>query len=95
MRRFSFMLLCALGLSPLSGIVGADTLVVESVAASAGSVSRPAHGITMDAVLQQYGEPLERKGPVGEPPITHWVYTDFIVYFEYDRVIHAVVPHQK
>jgi hypothetical protein len=93
MRRFSFLLLLALGLGPLSATSNADTLVVESVNASAGTVTRPAHGTTMDTVLQQFGEPMQRKGPVGEPPISHWVYTDFVVYFEHDRVIHAVVPH--
>ena len=28
---------------------------------------------------------------VGEPPISRWVYADFVVFFEYDRVIHAVI----
>ena len=93
MRRLSFLLLLALGLGPLSATCSADTLVVESVNASAGMVSRPAHGITMDAVTQQFGEPQQRMGPVGDPPISHWVYADFVVYFEYDRVIHSVVPH--
>jgi len=68
----------------------ADTLLMESVNVSA-TVARPAHGVTMDAVVQRFGEPLERKGPVGEPPISHWVYADFVVYFEYDHVVHAVV----
>ncbi|MDT8387572.1 MAG: hypothetical protein RQ736_08665 [Thiogranum sp.] len=91
MRRISFLLLLALGLGPLSVTVTADTLVVESVNAAA-TVDRPARGMTTDAVLQQFGEPLERRGPVGDPPISHWVYADFVVYFERDRVIHAVVP---
>ena len=95
MRRFSYLLLLALGLSPLSGTVVADTLLVESVNASANSVVRPTHGSTMDAVLQQFGEPPQRHGPVGDPPISHWVYADFVVYFEHQRVIHSVVPHQK
>ena len=48
----------------------------------------------MDQVLQRFGEPQQRLGPVGEPPISHWVYPDFVVYYEYDRVIHAVVPRR-
>lgn len=93
MRRISFLLLLALGPGSLSTSAGADTLLMESVNASAGTVSRPAHGSTMDAVLQRFGEPNQRSGPVGDPPISNWIYPDFVVYFEYDRVIHAVVPH--
>ncbi len=91
MRRISFLLLLALGLGSLPVTTTADTLVVESVNAAA-TVDRPARGMTTDAVLQKFGEPLERRGPVGDPPISHWVYADFVVYFEQDRVIHAVVP---
>ena len=31
------------------------------------------------------------RAAVGEPPITRWEYRNMIVYFEYDRVIHAVM----
>ena len=93
MRRISFSLVLSLGLG-LSGTAIADTLVMES-AQSAPSISRPAHGVTMDRVIQSFGEPRERRGPVGDPPISHWVYDDFIVYFEYQHVIHSVVPHRK
>jgi hypothetical protein len=27
---------------------------------------------------------------VGQPPITRWVFPTFVVYFEYQHVIHAV-----
>jgi hypothetical protein len=91
MRRISFFLLFSLGLACSGGAVG-DTLLVESVQ-SASSVVRPAHGMLMEQVLQQYGEPQQRLGPVGEPPISHWVYADFIVYFEHQHVIHSVIPH--
>ena len=90
MRRISFLLLLSLGLACSGGAVG-DTLLVESVQ-SGSSVVRPAHGMVMEQVLQQYGEPQQRLGPVGEPPISHWVYGDFIVYFEHQHVIHSVLP---
>lgn len=93
MRRISFTLVLSLGLG-LSGAAFADTLVVESVQ-SAPSIARPAHGMTMDQVEQRFGAPRERLGPVGEPPISHWVYDDFVVYFENRHVIHSVVPHRK
>ena len=90
MRRISFLLLLSLGLACSGGAVG-DTLLLESVQ-SGSSVVRPAHGMVMEQVLQQYGEPQQRLGPVGEPPISHWVYGDFIVYFEHQHVIHSVLP---
>ncbi|MCO7225844.1 hypothetical protein [Pleionea sp. CnH1-48] len=52
--------------------------------------STPRHGISMDSVRSQYGEPAQILQPVGEPPITRWVYQDFTVYFEFDKVIHSV-----
>jgi hypothetical protein len=72
----------------------ADTLLVESVQ-SAPDVSRPERGMTMEQVLQNRGEPQRRVGPVGEPPISHWVYPDFVVYFESNYVLHSVIPHGK
>ncbi len=93
MRRISFSLLLSLGLG-LPGMAAADTLVVESVQ-SAPAITRPTHGMTMDQVAQRFGEPAERRGPVGEPPISHWVYDDFVVYFEHQYVIHSVVPHAR
>lgn len=93
MQRISYLLLLSLGLTCSGGVIG-DTLLVESVqSASASAAVRPAQGMVMEQVIQQYGEPQQRLGPVGEPPISHWVYGDFIVYFEHQHVIHSVVPH--
>jgi hypothetical protein len=50
----------------------------------------PLRGMSMQLVEDRFGEPLERLGPVGEPPITRWVYADYTVYFEGRYVIHAV-----
>jgi hypothetical protein len=57
----------------------------------------PAKGTTMKAVQKQFGEPRGKRGPVGgdsprHPPITRWDYDGFVVIFEKDRVIDAVVP---
>ena len=92
MRRISFSLLLSLGLACSGASVIADTLLVEAVE-SGSALARPASGMVMAQVLQQYGEPQQRLGPVGEPPISHWVYGDFIVYFEHQHVIHSVIPH--
>lgn len=50
----------------------------------------PVRGMTMQQVAKDYGEPKEKRAPVGDPPITRWVYPDYTVYFEYKYVIHSV-----
>jgi len=85
---FGIFLVCA-----YTGNVGADTLLIESVKQAEG-IPRPVHGTTMGQVLTQFGEPLKRSAAIGQPPITQWKYASFIVYFEYRKVLHAVVPHK-
>ena len=58
---------------------------------NASGVMRPRSGSSMDAVRAGYGDPQATKGPIGDPPITRWIYPDYTVYFEYDRVIEVVV----
>jgi hypothetical protein len=65
----------------------------ESVPAPAAKAP-PSRGTTMAQVEQRFGAPVERHAAVGQPPITRWVYADFIVYFEYDHVVHAVVTRR-
>jgi hypothetical protein len=73
----------------LFGTAQADTLKMEGL--SAGSVdARPTRGMTQNSVQSKFGSPVTVKAPVGDPPITRWEYKDFVVFFEYDRVIHAV-----
>lgn len=50
----------------------------------------PPRGTTMDTVRARYGEPLEQVPPVGQPPITRWVYDEAVVYFEGNLVLHSV-----
>lgn len=57
----------------------------------AATVDRPARGSTMATVTQRFGEPTNRHATVGDPPITRWDYPQFSVYFERDRVLHAVI----
>lgn len=54
------------------------------------AITLPKHGQTKSAILERFGEPAERTSAIGEPPISHWVYQGFTVYFESNRVIHAV-----
>ncbi|MGP4842624.1 hypothetical protein ACTXGQ_00705 [Marinobacter sp. 1Y8] len=59
------------------------------------AIKLPAHGETKAQVQSRYGKPQGIKGPTGEPPITQWFFPDFVVYFESDRVIHAVLKPNR
>jgi hypothetical protein len=61
---------------------------IEQIQAQAEQ--RPSRGLVMETVKERYGAPERIVPAIGEPPITRWVYTDFTVYFERDRVIHSV-----
>ncbi len=75
----------------LSGAAAAETIVVDGqVAVRQSSVERPSRGATMTAVEQRFGAPASKHAAVGRPPITRWDYAQFSVFFENDRVIHAV-----
>lgn len=80
--------------------VQADTLLIDGIDMDAQTQSqRPRAGMSMTAVESTYGQPAERHAAVGgavaeQPPITRWDYPSFSVYFERDRVIHAVARHR-
>jgi len=77
-------------------VASADTLIMEGITDSAASIEqRPARGMTMTQVSNQWGSPLTESPPVGEPPITSWRYSDFTVYFEYNIVLHSVAARAK
>jgi len=67
-----------------------DTLVIPGHVESAESQVLPGRGISMDDVLSKFGEPDNRVDPVGDPPITEWVYGSFRVYFEHEIVLHSI-----
>ena len=54
----------------------------------------PERGATKSQVQQKHGEPQDTKGPVGDPPITRWIYNDFSVVFEYDKALHSFPRNQ-
>jgi hypothetical protein len=69
----------------------ADTLLIDGVQAEqATRTERPARGESKARVEQRFGAPTRMVAAVGDPPISRWEYPGFIVYFEYDHVIHAV-----
>jgi|KBSMisStaDraftv2_1062788.scaffolds.fasta_scaffold130703_2 hypothetical protein len=69
-----------------------ETLAVDGqVAVKPSGVETPQRGITMAAVEAKFGAPSNKSSPVGNPPITKWFYPNFVVVFENDKVLHAVV----
>lgn len=71
-------------------MANAETVKMNGMSAGSGD-ARPSRGMTQTSVESKYGSPVSTTSPVGEPPITRWEYSDFVVFFEYDKVIHAVV----
>lgn len=71
-------------------MANAETVKMNGMSAGSGD-ARPSRGMTQTSVESKYGSPVSTSSPVGEPPITRWEYSGFVVFFEYDKVIHAVV----
>ena len=93
MRLTSCLALSALLL--LAGSAAAETLLVDR-AQRAAHVALPERGLTTAQVQARYGAPSQRLDPRGGqkrqwPTINRWVYPQFTVYFERDRVIDAVL----
>ena len=108
-RQYSFMkwcivmklralITCLAVIVLLPSFANADVLTIPNLNKGsindAQDISRPSRGMTMEEVSAQFGEPQEKKPPVGDPPITRWVYEKFTVHFERNYVIHTVVQRQ-
>lgn len=87
--RNSVYAACALALAlATAGAHAQDNLSMP--APPAASNAGPDRGLTMAQVEQRYGAPSRKLDAIGQPPITRWVYPGFVVYFEYNLVIHSV-----
>lgn len=72
----------------------ADVLLLDGIEAERATADqRPARGTSMERVENRFGPPTNRVAAVGDPPISRWEYPGFVVYFEYQYVIHAVPAH--
>jgi len=92
MQRIAIGCLCLILTSPIfTQIAIADELEVAVGQQGDQSLTRPISGMTIEVVEMKFGAPEEIKGPIGDPPITTWVYNNFSVFFEYDKVIHSVL----
>lgn len=72
-----------------------DTLLMQQVHKEKQMVL-PTRGMTMAQVERKFGAPVNKLPTRGgdaplHPPINRWQYDHYIVYFERNRVIHAVI----
>jgi hypothetical protein len=85
----------AASLSIASFSITADTLLIDAISQEPpndpSGLLRPTNGQSMQMVLAKFGEPNERVAPVGNPPITRWIYDEFTVYFERKLVVNSAV----
>ena len=91
MSKLSVPILVALACGS-AGFVSAETLQMGTgeYAATFEQSGKPTRGMTQARVEADFGSPSSKGAPVGEPPISRWDYPKFVVFFEYDRVVHAV-----
>lgn len=71
--------------SEIVALPGSNTYKVQDE-----GVTKPRRSSTKAQVLQQFGEPLSKHGPKGEPAIYYWEYPQYTVYFENNHVLHSV-----
>lgn len=93
MKGVSLLLLTAL--ASFTPYVHADRLLMEGLGQeppnNTEGLPRPARGMSMDTVIERFGQPTQRLPAVGDPPITRWVYDGYTVYFEDQHTITSVV----
>jgi hypothetical protein len=72
----------------ITALLASCLLGLSAVAAASDRL--PDRGMTQDSVRKQFGTPKRQVAPVGNPPISRWIYDGFTVYFEGNISIHAV-----
>ncbi len=91
MIRQKYLALLTIAMLSAVSAVCAESLIIENIdKSSAALTERPKRGMSMDTVESKWGQPAAKHGAVGDPPIARWEYQEFVIYFEYSHVIHAV-----
>ena len=91
MVKLYAMVLLALSIGLTSTVI-AQNLDMSGAEGSStfDQAGKPTRGMTEERVRANFGSPQSTVAAVGDPPISRWEYAEFVVFFEYDRVIHAV-----
>lgn len=91
-RALTAYAVLAIGVMGVAPTCRADIVASDGgIAVRDAGVAAPSRGMTMTQVATKFGDPLTKVAAVGTPPISRWEYSGFVVYFERDHVIHAVV----
>ena len=91
-RALTVSAVLAAGVVGFAPICRADIVASDQgIAVRDAGIAAPARGMTMAQVASKFGDPVTKVPAVGNPPISRWEYSGFVVYFERDHVIHAVV----
>jgi hypothetical protein len=83
--------LLAPALALAATLASAQNLDMNTGDPAAALPDHPARGSTMSQVEARFGAPTTKHAAVGDPPITRWDYPQFSVFFEFDKVLHAVI----
>ena len=89
MAKLSAVILLALTMGSLDA-ANAQDLGGPDGSSTFHQSGKPTRGMSTDSVRANFGRPRSTSDAVGAPPISRWQYAGFVVFFEYDRVIHSV-----
>ena len=91
MAKISAIILLAVSIG-LLGIVYAQNLDMSGADGSQtfDQPGKPTRGMSQESVQANFGAPQSTTAAIGDPPISRWEYTGFVVFFEYNLVIHSV-----
>jgi hypothetical protein len=95
MKYRSLILASAVAAFGFVSLANAEVLLMDRVKQERG-MNAPARGMTMAQVEARFGAPQSKLDPRGgdtqlHPTINRWVYPDYTVYFERERVINSVM----
>ena len=88
---YRVLLVAATLAAGFSAYCTAETIATDTgISVREPSTPAPVRGMTMEQVSGKFGNPANKIPAVGKPPISRWEYASFVVFFEYDHVIHTV-----
>src|SRR5215471_7842550 len=95
MKYRSLVLASAVAAFGVVSLAHAEVLLMDRVKQERG-MNAPARGMSMAQVEARFGAPQSKLDPRGgdtrlHPTINRWVYPEYTVYFEHDRVINSVM----
>ena len=90
MARLGAVIILTLAMGLPAAALAQNLDIERDHASTFDDPGKPSRGMTQESVIATFGDPQSIVDPVGDPPISRWEYAGFTVFFEYDRVIHAV-----